>query len=159
MLHRDLKPENIFLARKDAREVVKITDFGIAKALPQSVDATRDTVTGALVGTMKYMSPEQVRGRLISPRWDLWALSVMAYEALCGVVPFSGDDMPLVQSAIMGVNFTPVNDHLPDAPARWQEFFESAFAHEEERRAGTVAEFWHGLQECLGERPAHSNSN
>jgi tRNA A-37 threonylcarbamoyl transferase component Bud32 len=159
MLHRDLKPENIFLARKDAREVVKITDFGIAKALPQSVDETRDTVTGALVGTMKYMSPEQVRGRSISPRWDLWALSVMAYEALCGVVPFSGDDMSLVQSAIMGVNFTPVNDHLPDAPPRWQEFFESAFAHEEEKRAGTVAEFWHGLQECLGERPAHSNPN
>ena len=99
---------------------------------------------------MKYMSPEQVHGRSISPRWDLWALAVMAYEVLCGVVPFSGDDMSLVQSAILGVNFTPVNDLLPDAPPRWQEFFEHAFAHDEEGRASTVAEFWQGLQDCLG---------
>lgn len=159
LLHRDLKPENIFLARKDVREVVKITDFGIAKALPHSVDETRDTVTGALVGTMKYMSPEQVRGRSISPRWDLWALAVMAYEALCGVAPFSGDDMSLLQDAIMGVSFPPVNEQLPGAPPGWQEFFESAFACEEEKRAATVVEFWHGLQECLGEPLAHSGPN
>jgi eukaryotic-like serine/threonine-protein kinase len=159
LLHRDLKPENIFLARKDAREVVKITDFGIAKALPHSVDETRDTVTGALVGTMKYMSPEQVHGRSISPRWDLWALAVMAYEALCGVAPFSGDDMSLLQSAIMGVNFPPVHEQLPDAPPRWQQFFESAFAPDEEKRPGTVAEFWQGLQQCLAERPPQPGSN
>jgi tRNA A-37 threonylcarbamoyl transferase component Bud32 len=150
LLHRDLKPENIFLAQKDAQEVVKITDFGIAKALPQSVDETRDTATGVMVGTMKYMSPEQVNGRSISPRWDLWALAVMAYEALCGVVPFSGDDLSLVQTAILGMNFTPVNDHLPDAPPHWQEFFEHAFARDEQGRASTVAEFWQGLQDCLG---------
>jgi len=81
----------------------------------------------------------------------LWALAVMAYEALCGAAPFSGDDMSLLQSAIMGVNFPPVQEFLPDAPPRWQEFFEGAFAHEEEARAGTVTEFWQGLQKCLGE--------
>ena len=151
LIHRDLKPENIFLSRKDTCEVVKITDFGIAKALPLSPDETRDTITGALLGTVRYMSPEQLRGRSLSPRWDLWALAVMAYEALCGAAPFSGDDMSLLQSAIMGVNFPPVQEFLPDAPPRWQEFFEGAFAHEEEARAGTVTEFWQGLQKCLGE--------
>jgi hypothetical protein len=79
---------------------------------------------------------------------------VMAYEALCGAAPFSGDDMSLLQSAIMGVNFPPVQQFLADAPPRWQVFFENAFAQEEEKRAGTVAQFWHGLQECLGQQLA-----
>jgi eukaryotic-like serine/threonine-protein kinase len=150
LIHRDLKPENIFLSRKVGVEVVKITDFGIAKALPLSPDETRDTITGALVGTVRYMSPEQLRGGSLSPRWDLWALAVIAYEVLCGAVPFSGDDVSLLQTAIMGVNFPSVQAFVPDAPSRWQEFFEGAFAHEQGNRAGTVAEFWQGLQECLG---------
>lgn len=153
LIHRDLKPENVFLSRKDALELVKITDFGIAKTLPISADDTRDTITGAQVGTIRYMSPEQLRGRSISPRWDLWALTVMAYEALCGAAPFAGDDMSLLQSAIMGVNFAPVHDRLPDAPTSWQKFFEAAFNHQENTRPGTVAEFWQGLQDCLRAPP------
>ena len=149
LIHRDLKPENIFLSQKDVSEVVKITDFGIAKALPQSADETRDTITGVVVGTMKYMSPEQLRGRSASPRWDLWALAVIAYEALCGCAPFSGEDSVILQGAIMGMNFPPVTELLPNAPPRWQTFFEGAFAHVEERRAETVAEFWKELRECL----------
>jgi tRNA A-37 threonylcarbamoyl transferase component Bud32 len=149
LIHRDLKPENIFLSRKDVAEVVKITDFGIAKTLPRSVDETRDTITGVVVGTMKYMSPEQLRGRLASPRWDLWALAVIAYEALCGCAPFVGEDSVMLQAAIMGVNFPPVTELLPEAPLRWQEFFESAFAHDEDERAESVAVFWDQLRQCL----------
>ena len=149
LIHRDLKPENIFLARKDVAEVVKITDFGIAKTLPRSADDTRDTITGVVVGTMKYMSPEQLRGRLASPRWDLWALAVIAYEALCGCAPFAGEDSVMLQGAIMGVRFLPVTELLPEAPLRWQKFFEGAFAHAEEERAESVAAFWNQLRECL----------
>ncbi len=149
LIHRDLKPENIFLSQKNVSEVVKITDFGIAKALPQSMDETRDTITGVVVGTMKYMSPEQLRGRSASPRWDLWALAVIAYEALCGRAPFTGEDSVILQGAIMGMNFAPVTEVLPEAPARWQAFFEGAFAHREERRAESVAVFWQELRECL----------
>jgi len=149
LIHRDLKPENIFLSRKDARELVKITDFGIAKSMPQSADETRDTITGVVVGTMKYMSPEQLRGRLPSPRWDLWALAVIAYEGLCGCAPFVGDDSETLRNAILAVNFPPVTELLPDAPGQWQAFFESAFAREEEQRAKSVAEFWKELRACL----------
>jgi tRNA A-37 threonylcarbamoyl transferase component Bud32 len=149
LIHRDLKPENIFLSKKNVSEVVKITDFGIAKALPQSPDETRDTITGVVVGTMKYMSPEQLRGRSASPRWDLWALAVIAYEALCGCAPFTGEDSVILQGAIMGMNFAPVTEVLPEAPPRWQAFFEGAFAHREERRAESVAVFWKELRECL----------
>jgi tRNA A-37 threonylcarbamoyl transferase component Bud32 len=150
LIHRDLKPENIFLLQKAATEVVKITDFGIAKTLPQSADETRDTITGVVVGTMKYMSPEQLRGRSASPRWDLWALAVIAYEALSGCAPFTGEDSVMLQSAIMGVNFPPLTTVLPDAPLPWQRFFEGAFAHDEEQRPESVAVFWKELRECLG---------
>lgn len=149
LIHRDLKPENIFLSQKESREMVKITDFGIAKALPQTADETRDTMTGALVGTIKYMSPEQLRGRSMSPRWDLWALTVIAYEALCGCAPFTGEDLTMLESAIMGVNFPAISGLLPDAPPQWQEFFESAFAHEEADRPGSVDVFWRKLCLCL----------
>jgi eukaryotic-like serine/threonine-protein kinase len=149
LIHRDLKPENIFLSRKDTREFVKITDFGIAKSMPQTPDETRDTITGVVVGTMKYMSPEQLRGRPASPRWDLWALAVIGYEALCGCAPFVGDDSESLRIAILGGNFPPVTALVPDAPLGWQAFFESAFAHDEEHRPESVAEFWRGLQECL----------
>jgi tRNA A-37 threonylcarbamoyl transferase component Bud32/uncharacterized protein YigA (DUF484 family)/MFS family permease len=149
MIHRDLKPENIFLARKDAHEIVKITDFGIAKAIPQSPDQTSDTLTGALVGTVKYMSPEQLRARSISPRWDLWALAVIAYETLCGCAPFVGDDLTTLQSAIIGVNFSPVVELMPDAPACWQSFFQKAFAHIEQNRPESVAVFWEELRKSL----------
>jgi serine/threonine-protein kinase len=149
MIHRDLKPENIFLSRKEAKEMVKITDFGIAKALPQSPDETSNTLTGALVGTVKYMSPEQLRGRSISPRWDLWALTVIAYETLCGGPPFAGDDLTMLQSTIMGVNFQPVFEFLPDAPTEWQTFFQKAFAPIEENRPESVAVFWKELRKSL----------
>jgi len=154
LIHRDLKPENIFLSNKDGKEFVKITDFGIAKSLPKSVDETRDTITGVLVGTMKYMSPEQMRGRPPSPRWDLWALAVIAYEAICGCAPFVGEDSETLRIAILGTHFPPVTVLLPDAPIRWQAFFEGAFAHEEEQRPNSVAEFWRELRKCLaGDAP------
>ena len=149
LIHRDLKPENIFLSRDGTQEVVKITDFGVAKTLPVSPDDTRDTITGVLVGTVKYMSPEQLRGRCLSPRWDLWALAVIAYEALCGCVPFTGEDLTMLQSSIMGANFPPVTSLVPEAPPRWQAFFERVFAHVEEDRVGSVALFWHELLDCL----------
>jgi serine/threonine-protein kinase len=149
LIHRDLKPENIFLSRKDMKEFVKITDFGIAKSIPVCADETRDTITGVVVGTMKYMSPEQLRGRSPSPRWDLWALAVIAYESLSGYAPFVGDDSEMLRNAILARSFPPVTELLPDAPARWQPFFEAAFARDEERRPETVRQFWKELRECL----------
>jgi tRNA A-37 threonylcarbamoyl transferase component Bud32 len=70
LVHRDLKPENIFLSRTNTREMVKITDFGIAKVMPEFTNDTSNTATGVLVGTMRYMSPEQLRGGEMTARWD-----------------------------------------------------------------------------------------
>jgi len=71
LIHRDSEAGEYLLCREEGceRGGVKITDFGIAKTLPQTANETRDTITGVVVGTMKYMSPEQLRGRSASPRW------------------------------------------------------------------------------------------
>jgi eukaryotic-like serine/threonine-protein kinase len=84
LVHRDIKPANVLLC-EDGR--VKVGDFGIAKAA-ESADLTQE---GSLVGTAKYLAPEQVDGGTIDGRTDLYGLGVVLYEMLCGRVPFEGD--------------------------------------------------------------------
>jgi serine/threonine-protein kinase len=149
LVHRDLKPENIFLVRTGAPELVKITDFGVAKFLPQISEDTSSTFTGVFIGTLPYMAPEQFRGGSLSPGWDLWALSVIAFEALCGVQPFHGSDFQSLQNAILEGSFPPVSSFIPQAPPRWQEFFNRALARSENDRPGSIAELWADLQSCF----------
>ena len=149
LVHRDLKPENIFLSRPNTLELVKITDFGIAKTLAEFTHDSGATATGVLVGTMRYMSPEQLQGKSISPCWDVWALGVIAYETLCGTVPFVGTDYSTLRGAILGLAFPELAALVPGAPDRWQEFFVRAFAPLEEQRPQSVEVFWQELKECL----------
>jgi serine/threonine-protein kinase len=98
IVHRDLKPENVML-RRDG--YTKVLDFGLAKlrdssGMPASAPDTPtevlvETTPGVIMGTFKYMSPEQARGRQVDGRSDLFSLGVMLYEMLCGQVPFGGD--------------------------------------------------------------------
>jgi eukaryotic-like serine/threonine-protein kinase len=94
IVHRDLKPSNVFILHGDEdEELVKVLDFGIAKMPPLLVDDDF-TKTGAIIGSPRYMSPEQARGsRLVDPRSDLWSLAVIAYRALTGQLPFQSMDM------------------------------------------------------------------
>jgi tRNA A-37 threonylcarbamoyl transferase component Bud32 len=149
LVHRDLKPENIFLSRPNLLELVKITDFGIAKVLEEFSNDTNATATGVLVGTIRYMSPEQLQGKFISARWDVWALSVVAYEALCGTAPFTGTDYSTLRSAILEGTFPTVATLAPAVPDKWQDFFSRAFAPSEEQRPQTVEAFWQELKTCL----------
>src|SRR5262249_14097667 len=149
LVHRDLKPENIFLVRASAPEVVKITDFGIAKFLPRVADETSDTFTGVPLGTLRYMSPEQLRAGDLNHRWDLWALAVIAYEVLCGIHPFATSDLATLPSAIMAGDTKPVATYIPHAPTRWQEFFNLALASQSETRPESVATFWSALKASL----------
>ena len=140
LIHRDLKPANIMLARTEEGETPKVLDFGLAKFVRADTLATADTLTDSrdLVGTLLYMSPEQLRGETAHPVWDLWALAVIAYEMLTGARPFAGATFSELQSAVLAGQFTPLDKNLPKAPERWQEFFARAFAMEVEQRPNTA---------------------
>jgi tRNA A-37 threonylcarbamoyl transferase component Bud32 len=87
IVHRDLKPRNLFCARAERGEIWKILDFGVSK-----LDTGEGTLTkGQIVGTPAYMAPEQARAMEVGPRADIFALGVIAYRALTGAPPFSGD--------------------------------------------------------------------
>jgi eukaryotic-like serine/threonine-protein kinase len=86
VVHRDLKPQNILL---DSDDRVYVSDFGIAKTLES--DRTSVTRTGAVLGTPLYMSPEQVEGKSVDHRSDIYTLGLIFYEMLTGILPFSGD--------------------------------------------------------------------
>jgi serine/threonine protein kinase len=100
IVHRDLKPENIFLAKlDDGRVQPKLLDFGIAKL--KNARDLRLTSAGAVIGSPLYMAPEQARGEEVDERADIWALSVVLYEAIAGSLPFNGDDRAQVMHAAM----------------------------------------------------------
>jgi eukaryotic-like serine/threonine-protein kinase len=150
LVHRDLKPENIFLVRSGRGEIAKVLDFGIAKFLSTATQQrTADTAPGALLGTPRYMSPEQWLGQEPQPAWDLWAVAVVAYEMLTGSHPF-GDKSPAEWRGIgPAACFTPVTAHMPQAPQAWQDLFERTFANDPTRRPQSAEALFCELQSAL----------
>ena len=112
VIHRDIKPANI-LIDTDGNAVV--TDFGIAKA----AESPTRTITGALVGTPAYMSPEQCSGAEVSGASDQYALGAVAYEMLTGVPPFTGSTLTVMQAHVERAPL-PIREHCPDCPPEFE---------------------------------------
>lgn len=116
LVHRDLKPDNVIVCPQgdDDEELVKILDFGLAKAVDGSMDVTQ---IGEVVGTPHYMSPEQIRGgRELDLRTDIYSFGVIFYEMLTGKVPFDGE--ALVDIMIKHVEEQPVMPSKLDPPIK-----------------------------------------
>jgi serine/threonine-protein kinase len=109
IVHRDIKPANIILMEKDQ---VKVADFGIARLMASSTK----TQTGVIFGTPNYMSPEQVAGKKVDGRSDLFSLGVVLYELLSGDKPFKGDSITTLMFAITNNNYTPLQEVAPATP-------------------------------------------
>ncbi|WP_437644849.1 serine/threonine-protein kinase [Sorangium sp. So ce362] len=115
IVHRDIKPENIFLVEGEREPFVKVLDFGIAKNTVEEAD--RLTVTGAILGTPHFMSPEQMAGGArVGPHSDLWALGVVAYFCLTGQLPFGGATIAAVAVAIDRGSPPPPSRFAPGLP-------------------------------------------
>ncbi|MGD0783895.1 MAG: serine/threonine-protein kinase, partial [Candidatus Aminicenantales bacterium] len=110
IVHRDIKPENIMLNRAGE---VKVADFGLARLLSEGVDLTQ---VGVTMGTPLYMSPEQVEGRPLDPRSDLYSFGVTCYQMLSGGPPFSGDTALSIALQHLKKQPDPLENHRPDLP-------------------------------------------
>ncbi|WP_437619904.1 protein kinase domain-containing protein [Sorangium sp. So ce1151] len=120
IIHRDLKPKNLFLTRRpDGTPLLKVLDFGLSKfiATGDSVKEASLTATGLIMGSIHYMSPEQIRSlKYADVRTDIWALGVILYRMLTGRHPFEGDSITAVTAAIMMDTPTSILALRPDLP-------------------------------------------
>ncbi|MEZ4447462.1 MAG: serine/threonine-protein kinase [Polyangiaceae bacterium] len=150
LVHRDLKPTNVFLTQRDGAEVVKILDFGVVKAVDiEGMTAEEATVSGMLLGTPQYMSPEQARAtRELDQRSDLWSLGVILFRLLTGVSPFKGESVGDIVLKICSDPLPSITETAPDLPRALEPFFERAFSRDVEGRfqsAQEMAEAFHGV--------------
>lgn len=113
IIHRDIKPENILLTR---RGEVKVADFGLSRVLAGDFQAVNLTQTGLTMGTPLYMSPEQVEGKQLDPRTDIYSFGVTCYHMLAGEPPFRGDHAFEVALKHVRSEPTALQDQRPDLP-------------------------------------------
>lgn len=135
IVHRDLKPGNIFLVSgEEDDESVKVLDFGVAK-ITRATSAEEMTKSGILLGSPRYMSPEQARGvRNIDHRSDLWSLAVIAFRAVTGELPFQGDELGDVIVKICMQHVPAPSSLVPGLSPAIDQFFERAFERDPDRR-------------------------
>ncbi len=141
IIHRDLKPDNILVIEgPDGRDRVKVVDFGIAKAF--GAEEGNLTKTGFVVGTPEFMSPEQLTGRPLDARSDVFALGLVAYQCLTGALPFPGDTPE--QKMAGRLMRAPLRlDEVSDkgwSPAL-QEVFDAVLSREVEKRPESAGDF------------------
>jgi serine/threonine protein kinase len=143
VIHRDIKPANILITADDR---VKITDFGIAR-----LDTSNLTQEGQLLGTPNYMSPEQILGRDIDARADIFSLGVVLYEMLTRHKPFQGENLTVVSHRIVYDHFTPPREYVDDLPPGTEAILNKALEKDPVRRYQRARDLAGDLQRVLAE--------
>jgi len=163
VVHRDIKPENIML-RPDG--YVKVLDFGIAKLSEQrlaSHDHTVETTAplqtrpGLVLGTARYMSPEQARGQKVDVRTDIWSLGVVFYEMVGGSPPFRGDTPSDCIASILTAEPPPLSGILTDVPLKLESILQKALRKNSDERYHTIKEMLADLRLLKEELEADSS--
>jgi len=149
VLHRDVKPENILLAGGKAL----VADFGLARAIG-AADRRKLTETGVMLGTIFYMSPEQLRAdRDLDQRADIYSLGCIAYEMLTGEPPYSGRSLEDVIGRILRAPVPSAQRLRPNVPATVDRAIARALAKSGDERFSSMQEFGAALGEGMGQGP------
>ena len=152
IVHRDIKPENIML-RPDG--YVKVLDFGIAKLAEQELppaiaqeEAVKmvETNVGSILGTVRYMSPEQASGASVGKRTDIWSLGVVLYEMAAGCAPFAGETPVDVLTAVLTTELPPLNNYVAKPPEDLQQIVSKALQKNPDHRYHNATELLEALK-------------
>jgi tRNA A-37 threonylcarbamoyl transferase component Bud32 len=141
VVHRDIKPANIMY--NPATEQIKITDFGIAR-----ITDSNKTKTGIILGTPSYMSPEQLAGKSLDGRTDLFSLGVMLYQLLTGVLPFQADSMATLMFKIANEPHPDIISIRPNIPSGLKQIIDIALQKNAQDRYQNGAQFAQALRNC-----------
>ena len=142
VVHRDIKPANIMY--EIASDTLKITDFGIARITDSS-----KTKTGMVLGTPSYMSPEQLAGKKVDGRSDLFSLGVMMFQLVSGRLPFQGDSMATLMYKIANEIHPQIDSIRPELPKCISVIINRALAKDPEKRYQSGAQMAADLRKCL----------
>jgi serine/threonine protein kinase len=148
VVHRDVSPHNLLVAQEGT---VKVTDFGVAKALNQTHQAT---VAGQVKGKVAYMAPEQIGGMAFDRRSDVFAMGCVLYEAITGVQPFRGENDPQVMQAVLRGTYEPPSKLVRSIPAEVEHIIDRALAPEPRNRFATAERMRVALEEFLAKSGA-----
>ncbi len=146
IVHRDVKPENILVTTDG---VVKVADFGLARAFADG----RQTQSGTVTGTVQYLAPEQIRGDPADPRSDLYSLGIVGFELLTGRLPFTGETAMAIAYKHLSDRVPRPSALVPDVPADMDAFVASATERDRELRPESAAEMRRDLESISRELP------
>jgi serine/threonine-protein kinase len=151
IIHRDLKPENIMICKRaDGTEYAVVMDFGLAKERKAGGELQKLTATGIILGTPEFMSPEQLRGKTLDLRTDVYSLALMTYEMLTGKLPFEGRNQQEMMIARLRSDPIPARNRRPELPDVVDAVLLKAMARAPEERYQSAPEFAKAFRAAVG---------